>query len=348
MKIAFFQIVARRTDLNSWVSYESGWSYLISTGLFNALTCQHADIIYIPSDSCSVREQIQSCDIVILNDFNHAFANLGEVCTLDLETLIEIRRSKKLFGIINESVFHADSESPRQPIDLVREKLLRQSIALLDGVITVDYYDFIYFRIIGVNVMYSPFASPYLGGLIPRVMLNSRPIFLGSIYPYRKRFLEMNSLCNKILVTNLALDLVAGHKCCTEINRAVGNADNTSYFKSFDEFKFRQFRKYISALGGGGVVINLPSIFRGIACRMVECVQLNSYVICELPRTDFEVSLCSQFSNVIFYKAEIIGDLADKINYALTGPSPIASKLENSIFDIRVRAKQIIDFITIN
>lgn len=345
MKIGFLQIVARHTNLNYWVSYESGWSYLISTGLVKALKARYSDIVYIPSDCITLAEQVEFCDIIIINDVHHAFGNIGDVCDLGLEILIKLFRTKKTYGIINETLFEDGNQDALQSINLYRAKLIKQCFPFFHGLITADYLDFQILKRASVNVLYSPFAVPILKGSIRRKTGSFRPLFLGSLYDKRRYFYEQNNLLDRVSVANIAFDMAAGGKCCDKIRSAVYDRDNVGYFTNLDDYKFKQFRNYICALGAANIVVNLPSIFRGIPCRLVEAAQLNSYILCEFPRSDFEISMCSGLSNVIFYRSDLVGDLLEKLDAIAALPEPNPSDISDSWFDIRVRSGNILNFI---
>lgn len=319
---------------------------MISTGLVKALKSECSDIIYITSDSIQLPKIIDSCEIVIINDLHHAFANSDGVHDLALEILVNVCRNKKLYGIINETLFHSEDEILRNPLNINREKFIKQSIPLFHGLISADFFDCQYLKSISVNVLYSPFAAPSINGPKNIQAATPKPLFLGSLYPFRKQFLESNKMLDKILVSNIAFDFADADRCRNLLENPLVKGDLASYFNCFDSYKINQFRNYILALGGSPIVVNLPSVFRGIACRLIECAQLGSYVISEFPRTQFEVELCSSLSNVIFYDAEVVGDFEDKLNSIPLTTTAIASNISNTVFDINVRAKLILDFIS--
>jgi len=345
MKIAFLQIVARHSNPKNWVAYESGWSYLISTGLFKALKHRYSDIDYISSDSQNLSEQLDKIDIVLVNDIHHAFGNFGDVCGFDLDILIKICRTKKAVGILNETVYFSDSQSDISSASLQRAKIVNQSIPLFHGIITADYSDYLFLNRSSVNVLYSPFASPIFKDAIPRNALTCRPIFLGSLYQKRKTFLELNGLLDRLVVSNIAYDVEGGSICCEKIGGALNKNDTVEYFNCLDNYKSNQIRKFLLALKASKIVVNLPSIFRGIPCRLVESAQLSSYILCEFPRTEFELSLCSGLSNIIFYHSNVVGDLMSKLDIVSGLPQPNPSDISNTLLDISVRSEMIIDFL---
>lgn len=346
MKVFFCQVMADRHNLNYWEAFELGWSYTISAGLVDSLRTHGAQAHFLDSKCPLDADVFSKGDVLLINDLHHGFTNFGPVGGAPMRLLSEAKsRGARIFGFLNETVFYSEGSAVRDPNWRTRQKIVSQIVPFLDGVITADYEDWVFLRNSTINALYSPFGAPTVSHMGVEQRFD-RPIFLGELYESRLEFVRHEGLSDVILTAKLSLDPVSVRGFLeSQSVPEFGELPGAEFFAAYKALKLSQYQRYLTTMAASPMVINLPSIFRGIPCRLLEAYSLSGRVLTELPRSPFERELLRKLNkNAAFYDPSIRFDFRRKMD-DLRACQPEKVSFSGTCFDIDMRAKFVLAFL---
>jgi hypothetical protein len=248
-------------------------------------TCQTELLIKLVSN--------RSYDIVLINDIVHGFSSLDKSARLIPISPLRVLREQrvKIVGILIESIFIDDTSLYDETVYHLRKHAVEQAAVWLDFVISYDRHDVDVLRDLGVNILWTPFFSE-VPNLATYPLPNSDLVFYGGMYPKRQRFLKDSGTEN--LISGGYIDYPAAYSEMFQRLIYTIQLTETSHETSLElvsMFKKYVFHYYAQKLQNQRIIINLPSIFRGIPCRVVESIAMGRPFLCPKPRHPKEIAL---------------------------------------------------------
>lgn len=263
------------------------------------------------------------------------------------------RRGIPVAGILIETLFHANGENA----DVMPQHRLRaimQSMLWLDAFIAFDRHDAAMLRSLGARALWAPFASsdPSPGA---EVTPSNELVFVGSMYGKRQRFLQQAGVADQIAAGRITYpaEFAEVHRKIMALATANDAMLKEDLFEHYRQLKHAAFAHYTQFLKHLPVIINLPSIFRGIACRTVESLWLGRIVVSPRPRDPEECRLQDSVPHVLYqYDEHEPASFAEAVNAALASKltpeqyAEVQGFLQGSAFDPQTQASNLASFVT--
>jgi len=263
------------------------------------------------------------------------------------------RRGIPIAGILIETLFH-DNGGHADVMPQLRLRAILQSMLWLDAMIAFDRHDADVLRSMGVRALWSPFSS---SDPVPAADVNvsNELIFVGSMYDKRQRFLRDAGLGNRITAGRITYpgEFTEVHRQVLALAAANDATLKEDLFENYRQLKHAALGHYAQFLKHLPLIINLPSIFRGIACRTVESLWLGRVVVSPRPRHSEERRLQDSVPHALYqYDEDEPASFAQAIQAALDSKvtreqfEALDTYLRGSVFDPRTQAANFVDFIS--
>lgn len=351
MKILFIQV-----EFDSFTS-TLPWTYFCHIGMADALReAGHAVdfILSAQADQINVLANEEEYDLCIINDLVHGFASLDGSCNpVPLVALRALRkRSIPLVGVIIETIFHDEGERIYDTVQPVRKRIIDQASIWIDFIITYDKFDAEFLRDQGACALWTPFFSHPPPDIVAGEA-SDELVFYGGLYDKRQRFLIDAGVTDR--VTGGYINYPSSFARLFEQTLTLAKDPEAQPALVADiirNFKMAIFRRYAEQLLSHRIILNLPTIFKGIACRSVEAIVLARPSLISLPRHRDEILLLESFADVcIFYNenepqnfSRMI-DVAAERTFSSAELQSITRKAAASPFAPDQFAKNVADFV---
>jgi hypothetical protein len=351
MKILFIQY-----EFNQFSDFIS-LAYHCSAGIPAALRERghEVDCVLMPHTArlelMASREDYDLALIDVVHGLCRFDSNTHQIPISPLLTLKQ--RGIPIAGLVIETLFH-ESDEHVDAMPRYRLQAITQSLLWLDALIAFDRNDAALLRSMGARVLWAPFSSSHPVGE-DEVNFSNELVFVGTMYGKRQRFLQQAGLADQIKAGRIAYPSEFGdvHQKILALASANDALLTEDLFEHYRQLKYASFAHYTQFLKHLPLIINLPSIFRGIACRTVESLWLGRIVVSPRPRHPEERRLQDRVPHVLYqYDEHEPGSFADAIKAALnTGITPdqleeVQTFLRGSPFDPLVQASNIVSFVS--
>jgi hypothetical protein len=275
------------------------WTYWCHVGMAKALADAGHRVDVVLSCQPERMQQLAAdggYDLAIVNDVVHGFGSTdAAVYPLPTAPLRRLReRGVPLLGVLIETAFHGAGEAVHDVLHVVRKRAIEQAAVWLDFVISYDRFDVDVLRSWDVNALWTPFFSQ-----APALPEPAEPaaelVFYGAMYDKRRRFLADAGA--EHLVRGGYVHYPPAYAQMFERLLHTLALPQTSPAESFEltrMFKASVFQLYAQHLLSHRLIVNLPAIFKGIACRVVESVAMGRPSLCPLPRHADERALLAR------------------------------------------------------
>ncbi|QNA88518.1 hypothetical protein G4G28_08440 [Massilia sp. Dwa41.01b] len=351
MKILFIQY-----EFNQF-SDSVSLAYHCSAGIPAALRdCGHeVDCVLMPHTArlelLASREHYDFALIDVVHGLCRMDANTHQIPIPPLLTLKQ--RGIPIAGIAIETLFHDHGENA----DVMPQHRLRaimQTMLWLDAFIAFDRHDADVLRSMGVRALWSPFTSSDPSpGL--EVNVSNELAFVGSMYAKRQRFLRQAGLAGQITAGRITYPdaFTEVHQDILALATANDPLQAEDLFEHYRQLKHAAFAHYTQVLKHLPLIVNLPSIFRGLACRTVESLWLGRVVVSPRPRHPEECRLQDSVPHILYqYDETEPATFAEAIEAARRSRvtpqqlDEVAAFLRGSAFDPLAQAANIADFVS--
>lgn len=283
------------------------------------------------------------------------------MCRLDASTyqipippLLTLKqRGIPIAGLLIETLFH-DGGEHAQAMPEHRLRAIMQSMLWLDAFVAFDRHDAEVLRSLGARALWMPFASSDPSpASTPAV--SSTLAFVGSMYDKRQHFLRQAGLADHIAAGHITYpaEFAEVHRQIMALAGANDPLLADDLFEHYRQLKHAALAHYTEFLKQLPVIINLPSIFRGIACRTVESVWLGRVAVSPRPRHPDERRLQDRLPHVLFqYDEDAPGSFAQALQAALESritpqqAAELQAYLRHSPFDPSVQAVNLASFLS--
>lgn len=351
MKILFIQY-----EFNTFADSVS-LAYHCSAGIPAALrACGHeVDCVLMPHtarlDMLARREHYDFVLVDVVHGLCRMDANTHQI---PIPALLALKqRGIPIAGILIETLFHENGEHT----DVMPQQRLRaimQSMLWMDALVAFDRHDADMLRSMGARALWSPFTSSDPCPGIEATPSNEL-IFVGSMYGKRQRFLQQAGLAGRITAGRITYpnEFTEVHRQVLALASANDPMLKDDLFEHYRQLKHAALGHYAQFLKHLPLIINLPSIFRGIACRTVESLWLGRVVVSPRPRHPEERRLQDSVPHVLFqYDEEVPASFAQALQAALDSRTTaqqfahVQDFLRGSVFDPQAQAANLVDFVS--
>jgi hypothetical protein len=276
------------------------WTYWCHVGMAKALTDagHRVDVVFTFQTRKLQELSFEgNYDLAILNDVVHGFSSTDAACfRTPMASITRLRERKvPVLGVVIETIFHGIEEQVHDVLHQVRRLAIEQAVQWLDFVVAYDRFDIQVLRSAGVNALWTPFFSESPPGHPLPDKPSNELIFYGAMYEKRKQFL-IDTGTERILRGGY-INYPETYTQIFEKLLFTLRLPETSVLESFELtrlFKESVFQVYARHLRSQRLIVNLPSIFKGVACRVVESVAMCRPSLCPLPRHPDERALLMQ------------------------------------------------------
>ena len=276
------------------------WTYWCHVGMAEALAgAGHQIHVVLTCQSVRLQQLANECDydLVIVNDVVHGFGSVDAAVYPVPTGPLRILRERRIpmLGVLIETAFHGDGEAIHDVLHVVRSRAIDQASVWMDFFISYDRFDVDILRRRGVNALWTPFFSEAPADLREPANSTGELVFYGAMYEKRRRFLTDAGADH--LVHGGYIRYPSEYSQMFDLLINTLPLPQTSLQDSLEMvriFKASVFHLYAQHLRANRLIINLPTIFKGVACRVVESVAMGQPSLSPLPRHPDERALLAR------------------------------------------------------
>ena len=288
------------------------WAYSVRGDLINSLsTFFEIDVLY-STESCHLLEKWcteKEYSYIFINDISHL--EYDNDLSLPLNVLLEQKnKGVKIIGNSIETILH--NNKILEHIYYHRLQKFEKYKFLYDLIICNDYLDSELMKKMNIKTLYRPFSlSEEFFNLNKNIDKKYELLFLGTLYPLRSSFIKRSEYLSQITLGNLNYssdELIIIQQLKNSLKKISDISSYNSISKNIELIRKNYFIKMLNILSSSKIILNLPSIFKGIPCRVVESFFANTIFLSNIPRTSHEVNLMKNSNKCFFYDENDISD----------------------------------------
>ncbi len=351
MKILFIQVEFANFD------HSLPWTYYCHMGIAESLKQAGHDVDVVFTHQMRRLDALSregDYDLVMVNDVQHGFFEADHFRFALPEAPVQRLRARGMpvLGFLVESVFPDHGAMHTSELDKKRLQVVERMLPQLDFVVSYDLHDAEVMRQRGAAALWAPFCSarPPLA----RARVSAGKItFFGSLYKKRVDFVDAAKLRDRINAGFIDYPPEVAEKFrIATMGLMHPGPPAVDAYALLREVKETVFRIYAENLLGQPVVLNLPTMFRGISCRTVEALALGLPSLSPRPRHPGERALLATFpvrACVLYDEGEPAAFgalLEDAVANPLSGSEQVAlqSRFERSPFTPAAFASNLVAF----